>query len=84
METEGVQIEFLDDAIDELAEIAYKVNVETENIGARRLHTIMEKLLEELAFNAPELSGKITIDRNYVRERLEHIVVNQDLSHFIL
>lgn len=84
LETEGVQIEFLDDAIDELAEIAYKVNVETENIGARRLHTVMEKLLEELAFNAPELSGRITIDRNYVRERLEHIVVNQDLSHFIL
>lgn len=84
LETEKIQLEFLDEAITELAEVAYKVNTETENIGARRLHTIMEKLLEDLAFNAPDLTGKIIIDRNYVREKLEHIVVNQDLSHFIL
>jgi len=83
--TEGVKIEFLPEAIDELAEIAYKVNAETENIGARRLHTIMEKLLEDLAFEAPELAEKeIKIDRAYVTEKLGAIAVNQDLSHFIL
>lgn len=83
--TEGITIEFLPDAIDELAEIAYKVNAETENIGARRLHTILEKLLEDLAFEAPELTDKaVKIDRDYVNSKLSHIVVNQDLSHFIL
>lgn len=83
--TEGVTIDFTDDAIDELAEVACKVNAETENIGARRLHTIMEKLLEDLSFNAPDLEDKnIVIDRAYVSEKLQQIVVNQDLSHFIL
>lgn len=83
--TEGVQIEFTDDAIDELAQIACNVNAQTENIGARRLHTILEKLLEDLAFEAPDLEVKdVKIDAEYVRSKLSHIVVNQDLSHFIL
>lgn len=85
LETEGLKIEFTEDAIDGLAEIACNVNAQTENIGARRLHTILEKLLEDLAFDAPEIEDKeIKIDRQYVDDKLRHIVVNQDLSHFIL
>ncbi|MBO5245547.1 MAG: ATP-dependent protease ATPase subunit HslU [Selenomonadales bacterium] len=83
--TEGVTITFTDDAIDELALLAYRVNTETENIGARRLHTVLEKLLEDLAFEAPDIEEKeVVIDRAYVSTKLSHIVVNQDLSHFIL
>lgn len=85
LETEGVKIKFTDDAIEELAEIACNVNAQTENIGARRLHTILEKLLEDLAFEAPDIKEKnVTIDKAYVDLKLGHIVVNQDLSHFIL
>jgi len=85
LETEGLTIEFTAEAIDELADIACKVNEQTENIGARRLHTILEKLLEDLAFDAPELEVKrIEIDLVYVQSKLGHIVVDQDLSHFIL
>lgn len=85
LQSEGIEIKFTDDAIDELAEIACKVNAQTENIGARRLHTILEKLLEDLAFEAPDVPEKIiVIDRNYVKSKLDHIVINQDLSHFIL
>jgi ATP-dependent HslUV protease ATP-binding subunit HslU len=85
LETEGVKIEFTEDAVDELAEIAFQVNAQTENIGARRLHTIMEKLLEDLSFEAPDIAEtSIVIDRAYVTDKLTHIVVNQDLSHFIL
>jgi len=85
LETEGVHIEFTEDAIDELAEIACNVNTQTENIGARRLHTILEKLLEDLAFEAPDMKEKnIVINRDYVDSKLGHIVVNQDLSRFIL
>lgn len=83
--TEGIAIDFGEDAIDELAEIACKVNAQTENIGARRLHTILEKLLEDLAFEAPDIAaGKVRIDRAYVKGKLDAIVVNQDLSQFIL
>ena len=85
METEGVKITFTEDAIDELAEFAYEVNSQTENIGARRLHTVMEKLLEDLAFEAPDIVEKqVIIDCTYVNAKLKHIVENQDLSHFIL
>lgn len=85
LSTEGITITFTEDAIDELAEIAFRVNTETENIGARRLHTILEKLLEDLAFEAPDIEEKeVIIDRAYVSAKLAHIVVNQDLSHFIL
>lgn len=83
--TEGIKITFTEDAIDELAEFAYMVNTQTENIGARRLHTVMEKLLEDLAFEAPDIEDKsVVIDRKYVVSKLRHIVENQDLSHFIL
>ena len=83
--TENIKIEFTVDAIEKLAEIAFKVNAQTENIGARRLHTVMEKLLEDLAFDAPDLKEEvIVINGEYVDSKLTHIVVNQDLSHFIL
>lgn len=85
LETEGITINFGEDAIDELAEIACIVNAQTENIGARRLYTILEKLLEEIAFNAPDWPEKlILINREYVKQKLDSIVINQDLSHFIL
>ncbi len=85
LKVEGVDLEFTDDAIGELSEIAASVNTKTENIGARRLHTIMELLLEEVSFNAPDLKGqKIPITPEYVKERLEKIVEDQDLSRFIL
>lgn len=83
--TEGVSIEFTDDAIERLAQVACEVNEQTENIGARRLHTIMEKLLEDLSFDAPELTEKnVTIDADYVNEKLGGIIKNRDLSQFIL
>ncbi|WP_408954556.1 ATP-dependent protease ATPase subunit HslU [Natroniella sp. ANB-PHB2] len=85
LETEGLEVEFVAGAIDELAEIAFKVNEQTENIGARRLHTILEKLLEEVLFEAPEISeSKIVIDRDYVKDKLENIVKDKDLSKYIL
>lgn len=85
LETEGIKVEFTEDAIDELADIACRVNTQTENIGARRLHTILEKLLEDLAFDAPDVvEQQVVINREYVKSKLEHIVVNQDLSHYIL
>lgn len=83
--TENIKIEFTDDAIEKIAEIAFQVNAQTENIGARRLHTVMEKLLEDLAFEAPDITETmISIDKEYVNAKLAHIVKNQDLSHFIL
>ncbi len=85
METEGVQLEFKEDAIKEIAEIATFINERTENIGARRLYTIMERLLEEISFDAPEMAGKeLVIDANYVREKLKGFVEDEDLSRFIL
>lgn len=83
--TESVTLTFGDDAIAELAEIAAQVNRNTENIGARRLHTVVEKLLESVSFDAPELSGReIVIDAAYVRDKLESIVRDEDLSRYIL
>jgi ATP-dependent HslUV protease ATP-binding subunit HslU len=85
LKTEGVQIVFEDDAIRRISEIAYEVNSNHDNIGARRLFTIMEKLLEELSFSADELSGQtIPITKDYVDERLGDVIQNQDLSKFIL
>jgi len=85
LETEGVRLEFTADAISEIAQVASEVNQETENIGARRLHTIMEKLLEEISFDAPDLKKKaIKIDRAYVQEKLADIVKDRDLSRYIL
>ena len=85
MLTEGVTLEFTDDGIEQIAEIASNVNKNVENIGARRLHTIMEKLLEEVSFEADNLSGKIIkVDKEYVDKRLKDLVKNSDLSKFIL
>ncbi|MFO7831193.1 MAG: ATP-dependent protease ATPase subunit HslU [Desulfuromonadaceae bacterium] len=85
MGTEGLELNFSDDAIHEVARIAARVNEQTENIGARRLHTIIEKLLEELSFTAPEIKDKkIEVDVAMVSERLEKIVASEDLSRFIL
>lgn len=83
--TEGVKIEFKPDAISRLAKLACDVNEQAEDIGARRLHTLLEKLLEEISFTAPELTDKnVTIDAAYVDKQLADIVVNRDLSQFIL
>jgi ATP-dependent HslUV protease ATP-binding subunit HslU len=82
--TDGVDLTVTPDAIREIAQIAMRVNEETENIGARRLHTVLERVLDEIAFRAPEEGGTITIDAAYVRERLDAIVGNADLSSYIL
>ena len=85
METEGIRLIFAPEAISEIAALATKVNERTENIGARRLHTIMEKLLEEISFTAPDLSAReITITAEYVRERLDNLIADEDLSRYIL
>ncbi len=85
LETEGIELEFTDDAIEEIAFLAAKVNETMENIGARRLHTMMEQLLEEISFCADSLTGqKITIDASYVRKRLKNIVEDQDMRRFLL
>jgi ATP-dependent HslUV protease ATP-binding subunit HslU len=85
LETEGVRLEFDPEALREMAEFAFKVNEQTENIGARRLHTIMEKLLEDISFDGPDLKKKnIRIDAVYVQKQLSEIVKDQDLSRYIL
>jgi len=85
METEGVKLVFTEDAIDALASYAHQVNQTTQNIGARRLYTIMERLLEELSFEAPDMKmGRVEINAGYVKERLEEISQDEDLSKFIL
>lgn len=83
--TEGVMVEFSKNSLEEIANIAYTVNEQTENIGARRLQTIMERLLEDILFEAPELVGKqLIIDREYVQKKLGDIVANEDLTRYIL
>lgn len=85
LNTEGIQIEFSDDAIRKIAEVAFEVNQNTDNIGARRLHTILEKLLEDLSFEAPEITLEtVKITPNYVEEKLGVIARDKDLSQFIL
>jgi ATP-dependent HslUV protease ATP-binding subunit HslU len=85
LETEDVKLEFSEESINEIAEIAARVNEKTENIGARRLHTVLEKLLEEISFDAPEMKKrKLDIDGPYVREKLGDIVKDEDLSRYIL
>ena len=89
LKTEGLEIEFAEDAIARLAEIAWQVNEKTENIGARRLHTVLERLLEELSFSAGDLAArqageKLVIDAAYVNEHLGELAVNEDLSRYIL
>ena len=83
--TEDVKVEFTEDGIQRMAEIAYSVNEKTENIGARRLYTVMEKLLEEVSFSASEASGKaVAIDAAYVDDKLGALAVNEDLSRYVL
>ncbi|MGA8443415.1 MAG: ATP-dependent protease ATPase subunit HslU [Candidatus Sulfotelmatobacter sp.] len=85
LETEGVRLEFTSEALQEIAHFAFRVNESTENIGARRLHTIMERVLDELSFDAPERKGEhVTVDADYVRKMLTDIVKDQDLSRYIL
>jgi len=85
LETEGVKLEFTRESLDEVARFAFRVNEGTENIGARRLHTIMERVLDEISFEAPEKKGQqITVDGDYVRRMLTDIVKDQDLSRYIL
>lgn len=85
LETEGIKIQFTDEAIHKIAEIAFEVNQETDNIGARRLHTILEKLLEDLSYEATDITmDTIEVNANYVDEKLTSIVKNKDLSRFIL
>ncbi|MDZ4802956.1 MAG: HslU--HslV peptidase ATPase subunit, partial [Bryobacteraceae bacterium] len=85
LETEGFKLNFTDDSIEEIARLAAQVNESNENIGARRLHTIMEKLLEEISFSAPDMKKKsFKVDAAYVRSQLADIVKDQDLSRYIL
>jgi ATP-dependent HslUV protease ATP-binding subunit HslU len=82
--TEGLNLHFSEDAIAQLATFAMQVNEQSENIGARRLHTVLERLLEDVSYGAPEERGDVTIDAAYVRERLKDVVDNADLSGYIL
>jgi ATP-dependent HslUV protease ATP-binding subunit HslU len=85
LETEGCEVEFTEGAIDQIAALSFKMNDQTENIGARRLHTVMEKLLEEISFNIADMEEeKITIDEEYVRERFKETIEEEDLDRYIL
>jgi ATP-dependent HslUV protease ATP-binding subunit HslU len=85
LETEGITLEFRPDGLDAISATAVQVNERTENIGARRLFTIMERLLEQISYEGPELSEKkVVIDAQYVEHRLKDIVKDQDLSRYIL
>jgi ATP-dependent HslUV protease ATP-binding subunit HslU len=85
LKTEGVDVQFTPDAVDTLASYAYDVNQKTQNIGARRLYTILERMLEELSFEAPDMHmGRVEINAGYVRQRLEEVSKDEDLSKFIL
>lgn len=85
MGTEGVNLDFTEDGIRRLAELAYSVNERTENIGARRLYTVMEKLLEDLAFDATSHEGEtVTVDAAYVDEKLKETAASEDLARYVL
>ena len=85
LETEGVEIEFTEEAIDQLATISYVMNEQTENIGARRLHTVLEKLLEDISFNIPEMEDeKLVIDQKYVEDKFQETIHAEDLDKYIL
>ena len=85
LETEGIELEFTEEAIDEIATMSFLMNEQTENIGARRLHTILEKLLEDISFNIPEMDEeKITIDREYVKEKFAEKIHADDIDRYIL
>lgn len=84
LETENIKIDFTDDAVDEIATMAFLMNEQTENIGARRLHTIMEKLLEDISFNIPDMEEDVSIDAVYVREKFEDRIHADDIDRYIL
>ncbi len=84
MKTEGVSVEFRDEGVHRLAEIAHDVNARTENIGARRLHTVLERLLQDVAFRAPDIPEPVIIDREFVDQRLSDLAEDEDLSRYIL
>ena len=85
LETEGIEVEFTEGAIDQIATISFMMNEQTENIGARRLHTILEKLLEDISFNIPEMNEeKLTIDEEYVKDRFKETIHAEDLDRYIL
>ncbi|MFQ5481501.1 MAG: HslU--HslV peptidase ATPase subunit, partial [Nitrospinaceae bacterium] len=85
LKTEGVNLEFQEDSVLEIARMAAQVNQQNENIGARRLQTVLEKLLEDLSFDAPEKKGQaVSIDASYVQEKLADIIENEDLTRYIL
>jgi ATP-dependent HslUV protease ATP-binding subunit HslU len=85
LETEGVEVEFTDDAVNEIARLSFLSNEQTENIGARRLHTVMEKLLEDLAFDIPDMEEKkIVIDAAYVGEVFKDSILAEDMDRYIL
>ncbi len=85
LETEGVSIEFEEDALREIAHISQELNQRMENIGARRLHTVMERLLQDISFRAPRLKGqKIVINRDYVLQELADILQDEDVTRYIL
>ena len=82
---DGIQISFTTDGLAEIAEVAWRVNQSTQNIGARRLHTIMERLLENVSFEGPDApANQISVDRDFVKRQLEEISQDEDLSKFIL
>ncbi|MEE3215835.1 MAG: AAA family ATPase, partial [Pseudomonadota bacterium] len=82
--TDGLEVQFTDDGIERIAEIAYNVNEGTENIGARRLHTVMERLLEEASFKGSDIGSPLVIDRAYVDSQLGELAMDEDLSRYIL
>ena len=82
--TEGVEVTYTDDALERLAELAWHVNENTENIGARRLHTVMERLMDEVSFTAGENQDALTVDASYVDQHLASLAKDQDLSRYIL
>jgi len=85
MQTEGLTLDITADAIDEIADTAVSVNATVENIGARRLHTVLERVLDEVSFEASDRSGQtVTVDRDYVKSRVSALAKNADLSRFIL
>jgi ATP-dependent HslUV protease ATP-binding subunit HslU len=84
LETEGIKVEFSEESVEEIANMAFLMNEQTENIGARRLHTIMEKLLEDISFNIPEMEDDIVIDREYVQEKFREKIHPEDIDKYIL
>ncbi len=85
MKTEGVALQFTEDAVKRIAEVAWQVNESTENIGARRLHTVLERLLETISFEAPDHAGEsVSVDASYVDEHLSELLANEDLTRYIL